>query len=1194
MACGSGCCGPPQNGEQAASPPNTAQPATSTNQENDDGGSCCAPDSKDDDNCKDSCCEDDNASSADEKPTAAPNGCQSGCCGERAENGASMPNSDSQLSGNNGQESCVPTAVVADSNSGGPSQAHEDGTSPSAPECCDGTIVPCCDDSCLDRLALRACESEKKPDAVVQQSPVAYASTISLNSSKCHGVEDDKPCGYHKRVTRDHYATTLAALGCICRALLALGQESCCAPKQRSSIDRKRSSKRSSSRSSGSIVLSGHSFDSCCKRSGSSSSHGHSLTRRRSHGRAQQHGHEHGHEHGDLHGAEAHHVQPRGGCCGDSSTKDCGTKTKVASYADSCCGDDDEEIGPVSVDPGFGAVNPGASADIEKGHAGYEHIVLSVAGMTCTGCATKLKKTLGALAQVRNPKAIMVLSRAEFDLDPRFGTLEEVMSHLARASEFKCDVAKLEQFGFDVSVPDASTFIEEPRPSGVTDVTILDKKTVHITYDPEVAKARDLADKGWRYPLKLAELRPDPALAANNRHVHSMGWKTLLSVILTIPVLVMAWAPLPENEIAYGSASLALATIVQVVIAGEFYTKALKSLIFSQMVEMDLLIVLSTSAAYIFSVISFAYLAAGQPLSTGNFFETSTLLVTLIMLGRYVAALARQKAVESISIRSLQASIATIVGKDGSARDIDTRLLQYGDIFKVAPDSTIPTDGTVIEGTSEVNESMITGESQPVEKRVKSHVIAGTINGSGTLHVRLSRLPGRNTISAIAELVDKAKASQPKIQLLADKVASYFVPLILTLMLITFGAWIGTGIKSQGLSVSEAAIQAVTYAITVLIVSCPCAIGLAVPMVVVIGTGVAAKHGVVFKESNAIEIAHKTSHVVFDKTGTLTEGKLSVDFEKHDDRTDADIAKALLLGLVKDIKHPVSVAIANHLKSKGVTPALVSGIKALPGKGVEGKSSSGYTIRAGNSRWLGLGQNEHVQRVLSRSLTAFCFTVDNKVAAIYGLKDTVRTDAFDTVQQLQARGIAVHLVSGDDEAAVRALAVDLKIAESNVRGRCSPADKQKYIQTLRGMDDSEDSPDSNTKKHKSSPVVVFCGDGTNDAVALAQATIGVAIQHADDKGIGADVAKSAADIILATPRLGGILTLINVSKKSVTRIWLNFAWSFIYNIFAILLGAGAFTSLNNVRIPPEYAGLGEIVSVLPVIAMAVQLRWEKV
>lgn len=459
------------------------------------------------------------------------------------------------------------------------------------------------------------------------------------------------------------------------------------------------------------------------------------------------------------------------------------------------------------------------------------------------------------------------------------------------------------------------------------------------------------------------------------------------SVILTIPVLVLAWALILEREIPYSSTSLALATLVQVVVAGPFYPKALKALIFSKVIEMDLLIVLSTSAAYIFSLISFGYLVAGNSLSTGQFFETSTLLVTLIMVGRYVAALARQKAVESISIRSLQSQNAVLVDGYNSfeGREIDVRLLQFGDIFMVAPDTRIPTDGTIVSGSSEVNESMLTGESRPVEKDLRSRVIAGTINGSETLHVRVSRLPGNNTITAIATMVDEAKLSKPKMQELADKVASYFVPVIVALAIATFVVWIAVGMAVQGKTGSEAAVQSITYAITVLIVSCPCAIGLAVPMVVVFASGIAAEQGVVFKSADAIEVAYKASHVVFDKTGTLTQGRLGVVVEHCLENSESRLP--FLLGLISNNKHPVSVAVADHLRRKGVIATTFPGAKNLAGRGIEGEMA-GQTMRGGNSRWLNVQNHPLVQPVLLQGYTAFCFTIDGVLWAVFGLEDS--------------------------------------------------------------------------------------------------------------------------------------------------------------------------------------------------------------
>ena len=472
---------------------------------------------------------------------------------------------------------------------------------------------------------------------------------------------------------------------------------------------------------------------------------------------------------------------------------------------------------------------------------------------------------------------------------------------------------------------------------------------------------------------------------------------------------------------------------------------------------------------------------------------------------------------------------------------------------------------------------MLTGEAQPVEKHARSPVIAGTINGGGTLSVRLTRLPGDNTITTIAGMVDEAKLSKPKIQEIADTVASYFVPVVVALTIITFVIWVAIGVAVRHQSGSEATIEAITYAITVLIVSCPCAIGLAVPMVIVVASGVAAKRGVVFKTAGSIEVAYKTTDVVFDKTGTLTAGKLAVVREEY-----AEVggeAKRLLLGLLQNIKHPVSAAIATHLASQELSALTVPDAKVVTGKGVEGMVN-GQKLRAGNSRWLKLSDDPRVRSMLSEGLTTVCFTIDGTLVAIFGLQDTLRPDAASTIDHLRRSDINVHILSGDDDGAVKAIAAQLNVSEHTVRSRCSPADKQTYIKDLLAAPSTTPSTGKLRK-----PIVMFVGDGTNDAVALAQATIGVHVSS------GTDIAQSAADVVLVRPSLSGVLTIINVSRKAIHRVAFNFGWSFVYNTFAVLLGAGAFV---HARIPPEFAGLGELVSVLPVVLAAVLLKWSKV
>ncbi|CAP83040.1 Pc15g01540 [Penicillium rubens Wisconsin 54-1255] len=1104
-------------------------------------------------------------------PSEKPSSCQDSCCD--SDDTEHTPAPGQKTPAPEKLDDCCSPEKCADNKS----ENHTD-----APDCCRGKVSPCCDTSCLDRLAMRECEMS----AMAAPGPNSQPNT-------CGGATDHKACNQHSLSALDRYGATLQALGCICRALIALGQETCCEIRDRQSLDGKQCSKKSSARS---FRIS---LNSCSNGSVTKDQAAQNRSRLRRGSRESTRSVEKASAHACVVAlcskdkpAKEPPVKSKcpEPCCSedtpttaplvkDNSKNTISKQLPNAASSGSCCKPPKQDIvscadsrctekqpanpqgsctdaccSSAVPDPGLEIEEASIQAitDIENQSTGKEHVVLSISGMTCTGCETKLSRTLDTLPAVKDLKTSLVLSRAEFNIDLRLSSVEEVMKHLERTTEFKCKRVQNQGSSLDLIVPDEpSNFISQTWPDGVLDMAPVDKQTVRVAFDPNIVGARELS-KIWGPPIELAPPRGDPSLEAGSKHVRHVGYMTLLSAVLTIPVLVMAWASLPDGEVAYSSASLTLATIVQVVIAGPFYPKALKALIFSRVIEMDLLIVLSTSAAYIFSVVSFGYLIAEQPLSTGQFFETSTLLVTLIMVGRWVAALARQRAVESISIRSLQASTAILVDqKSGTEREIDARLLQYGDTFKVLPDTRIPTDGTVINGSSEVDESMLTGESRPVEKYPKSVVVAGSVNGSGVMTVRLNRLPSDNTINAIAAMVDEAKLSKPKLQDLADRVASYFVPVVLALTIITFVIWVAVGMTVRGYDGSEATIQAITYAITVLIVSCPCAIGLAVPMVIVIASGVAAERGIIFKSSDAIEVAHKTSHVVFDKTGTLTRGKLSVVTTEC-----ANVDKLpLLLGLIENNRHPVSVSVAAHLKDAGVTASTVPEPKSLTGKGVE-TTFGGRKLRAGNSRWLNLSENEVVQPMLAQGYTVFCFTIDNALQAVYGLEDELRPDAAGTIETLHRRGVSVHVVSGDDDGAVRSLASKLSIPGGQVRSRSSPADKKDYIQTL-----------LRTRIDRKEPVVVFCGDGTNDAVALAQATIGV---HMNE---GTDVAQSAADVVLMRPFLAGIPTMMDASRKSVNRIKFNFIWSFVYNTFAVLLAAGAFV---NARIPPEFAGLGEL------------------
>ncbi|KAI0642384.1 heavy metal translocatin [Trametes meyenii] len=1002
--------------------------------------------------------------------------------------------------------------------------------------------------------------NDKTEDTHVPVAPVkacgghsGLRKRTSAKHSHSHSPADypKEACGEHRSIARSRYNDTLAAFGCVCKALLARGLNSCCnnpltgkavarATSGRQSdrlIRRGRTSDESSRRSS---------IDSCCGKSdcGKPALSIRSLPYR---------------GHSTVPSLRSEKLKScasldsccRGGCCGGEASGNQGAH-------------EDEKGEHVAIDI---VEKPSDSVG--------EHAVLAIKGMTCTGCENKLIRTLKRMPALRNVKTSLVLCRAEFDFDNTVAELDSLVQLIEKRSGFSAEVIKAgstRELLLTVAPAKQEKFLAVALPTGVEVVIQSGKDTVLVIYDPNTIGARKVLDEYEAFSPVLAPEPPDPAITAGAKHIRSLALRMALSVLLTIPVLVMTWAPLPPHPRAYSIASLVLATIVQTVITGPFYIESFKSLFFSRLVETELLIVLSTTTAYVYSVVAFAFEILGRPLSTGQFFETSTLLVTLIMVGQVVSAIARQRAIEAISIRSLQERTARIVLPDGKEQVIDARLLQYDDRCKVLPDSAIITDGVVVSGASSVDESMMTGESLPVEKATGSPVIAGTHNGPSTLVVKVSRLPGENTISDIAGMVDNARFSRARVQETVDWVCGWFVPIVLLLATITFVAWLAVGIAVRKQPSGQAVVTALTYAISVLAISCPCAIGLAVPMVILIAGGVGAKLGLVFKAATTIEQARKITHVVLDKTGTVTEGRLSVVSRTLTDTAEFDVSAAVA-SLVAASRHPVARAVAADLEGRQVSNTgqpILEDVEMVTGKGMRG-TLLGKEIRGGSAAWLGLESHAAVEPLLAQGLTTFCVMHGDHLIAAFGLSDTLRPETRSVLHALAARNIHVSILSGDHPAAVYNVAAELGIPADRVRAGCLPADKQAYIKELAAAGDS----------------VLFCGDGTNDAVALAQAAVGVHLHTGEGAGVAAS---AAADVVLTRPSLTGILTLLELSDAVAHRIALNFAWSAVYNMVAILLAAGAFV---HARVPPAYAGLGEVVSVLPVVLVAVQLKWFK-
>ncbi|KAH7020471.1 E1-E2 ATPase-domain-containing protein [Ilyonectria destructans] len=803
--------------------------------------------------------------------------------------------------------------------------------------------------------------------------------------------------------------------------------------------------------------------------------------------------------------------------------------------------------------------DPEKSNDIET-------VGFLVSGMDCTSCVDKLMRVFGTMTGVSQPQVNFVIGKGEVNIDTSITSADEVLRFVSTASGFSLSKIIGGDFFLDIltSPAEGKRLAAEP-PRGVTDVQSLDKKNVRLAYDPNIVGARDLFSVIEDRCDGLSQPRGDPQLENSRRRLWDQLIKTALAAVLTIPVAVLAWGDNLASKTTGGIISLVFATLVQSIAIPEFYRPALSALWYSRAVEMDMLVVMSITAAYVYSVIAFSFDMAGKPLDEKQFFETSTMLITLILAGRLIAAFARVQAVAAVSLRSKQNNTAVLVCKDGD-RDIDARLLQYGDQFKVLPHSRIPTDGLVVSGTTEVDESMLTGETLPIVKKKGDALIAGTVNGDGTVIAQLTRLPGKNTVTDIAQLVEEAANSKPELQDLANKIASWFVPTMAIVAILVFVIWIPAGIKALDYSTGKGVGNAITYAVATLAVACPCALGLAVPMVLVVAGGIAARGGVIIKSADTTEGARKTTDVVFDKTGTITEDELAV-AEQVNLRGSAKENIALAKSLASGGKHPVSAAVDKYLDQQAVKAvSAVVNVRVVPGAGIEAdyKDSS---LRAGNARWTKADSEAEVVRLQHSGLTTLVVTRDSIPLVVFGLTVKIRPEASRVISELKARNIAVHLVSGDQTKAVKAVADAVGIPPENVAGERTPSEKRDYISAL--MEDK-------------SKYVLFCGDGTNDAVAVAQANVGAQMGG----GLtSSDVTQGAADVVLMNG-LEGIPFLLNVSKASFHRMVFNFVWSAIYNLLAVTMASGAWVKF---RIPPAYAGLGEMVSVVPVILAAVSM-----
>ena len=750
----------------------------------------------------------------------------------------------------------------------------------------------------------------------------------------------------------------------------------------------------------------------------------------------------------------------------------------------------------------------------------HRTISLPVTGMTCAACSTRLEKVLGKVAGVQSASVSLASERAEVSFDPGIVQPEALAEAVAKAGfSVANEIIELGVSGMTCAA--CSTRLEKVlgRVPGVRSAEVnLATERAQVTVLPGIASAADLVvavEKAGFGAQVITGAREQMTAEeeAYARELHKQLVHLAGSALLTLPLVAgMAAQVIGSHWAIPPVVQWALATPVQFWIGWRFYEGAWKSLR-GGAGNMDVLVALGTSAAYFLSAWHVAFGTAHH----GNlYFEGAAVVITLVLLGKYLEARAKRSAAGAIrALMKLKPDTAQ-VERDGRLLEIPAEAVAAGDTVVVRPGERLPVDGVVAEGDSQVDESLITGESLPVPKGLGAEVVAGSVNGDGLLRVRATRVGAESTIARIIRMVQGAQASKAPVQKLVDRISAVFVPVVVVIAAFAFLGWGLIGGDWE---------RAVVAAISVLVIACPCALGLATPTGIMVGTGVAARHGILIKDAEALERAHHANVVVFDKTGTLTQGHPAV------------VAIAGEPGLLRLIasaqqgsEHPLAKAVLDA--AKGLALAPVAEFKGLPGRGLSAMVE-GRALLVGSPRLMaeqGIDMTAFQAEAdahESQGRTVMWAAEEDRALGIIAVADPVKDSATRAVAGLKALGIETVMLTGDNARAAAAVAgtvgVDRVVAE------VLPEDKAAEIATLKGE----------------GRVVAMVGDGVNDAPALAAADIGIAM------GTGTDVAMQAAGITLVKGDPGLLPAALSVSRATYAKIRQNLFWAFVYNVIAI-------------------------------------------
>ncbi|MCX6651539.1 MAG: heavy metal translocating P-type ATPase [Methanomassiliicoccales archaeon] len=799
----------------------------------------------------------------------------------------------------------------------------------------------------------------------------------------------------------------------------------------------------------------------------------------------------------------------------------------------------------------------------------------SVTGMTCATCAGTISDSLSELEGVFGADVNLATERAAVTYDPEKVDLLKLQKAVEDAG-YGVIINELSLSISGMSCASCANTIEETVSDldGVFSASVnLVTEKLMVRYDPQKVRMSQIKKAVEDAGYEVVEAQTlDLEKEVREKETKRRKRLLLLSLSLAIPTMVimllMDFTDLwHEALMDYGNlAMFILATPVQFIAGRQFYMGAYKALR-NRTANMDTLIAVGTSSAYFYSVA--VIFLPGTVVFDHVYFDSSAMIIALILFGKYLEAKAKGSTSEAIKrLMGLQAKTAHVL-RDGVETELSVDDLDVGDVMLVRPGEKIPTDGVVVDGRSLVDESIITGESLPVSKEEGSAVIGATLNKNGLLKVRASKVGKDTTLAQIVKLVEDAQVSKAPIQRVADRVSAIFVPVVISIALITFLLWYFLGVEAFGVTESPFTFS-LTVFITVLVIACPCALGLATPTAIMVGTGKGAENGILIKGGESLEIAGSIQTVVFDKTGTLTKGEPEVVEVLSFDVSCPDMLRMVASAEVGS-EHPLGETIVRKAKADGLELFEVSGFEGLAGKGVKAVVN-GRTVVAGNRGLLKemevpLEEREKdIVALEERGMTAVLVLLDGRLCGAVGIADTLKPTSKEAVAELQRMGIEVVMLTGDNHRTANAIAQSLGI--SKVLAEVLPGDKAKEIARLQGE----------------GKVVAMVGDGINDAPALAQADVGLAI------GSGTDVAVEAGDIVLIKDDPRDVVAAIQLSRQTMRKIRQNLFWAFGYNTAGIPVAAGVLYPIFGILLSPIIAAGAMAFSSVSVVSNAALLK----